>query len=106
MRRLPSFRIVAKDDLKKMFFFGWGMQLFGFIFVSRGNRDKDLSNLTTSVEHHLRDPGPGLTLLLFPEGTDLAKSNVERGIKYAQEKGLPIYHEVLLGRAHVRKCFW
>jgi hypothetical protein len=40
------------------------------------------------------------TLLLFPEGTDLSASNVEKSRKFAESKGITPTHYVL----QVRQC--
>mmetsp|Transcript_38836 Transcript_38836/g.107931 ORF Transcript_38836/g.107931 Transcript_38836/m.107931 type:complete len:232 (+) Transcript_38836:3-698(+) len=47
------------------------------------------------VSHHSREPGEPMTLLLFPEGTDLSPHNLLLSQAFAKEKGLRVYEEVL-----------
>jgi len=95
LNRLGSLKIVLKDSLKSAPGVGWAMQFFGFIFLSRRNRETDLATLQTAVSYQCREPGAGMTLLIFPEGTDLSSSNLEKSQKFAREKGLEVYAEVL-----------
>lgn len=94
-KRLASLKIVLKDSLKKVPGFGWAMQCFGFAFLSRSRREGDLELLREVAAHHCQEPGPGLTYLLFPEGTDLSESNVQKSHEFSKSKGLPEFNEVL-----------
>eukprot|EP00405_Crypthecodinium_cohnii_P006269 CAMPEP_0194780182 /NCGR_PEP_ID=MMETSP0323_2-20130528/72982_1 /TAXON_ID=2866 ORGANISM="Crypthecodinium cohnii, Strain Seligo" /NCGR_SAMPLE_ID=MMETSP0323_2 /ASSEMBLY_ACC=CAM_ASM_000346 /LENGTH=299 /DNA_ID=CAMNT_0039718081 /DNA_START=51 /DNA_END=946 /DNA_ORIENTATION=- len=93
--RLGSLKIVMKDSLKKVPFFGWAMQHFGFTFLSRKNRDHDLATLKWSSSYQSHEPGSRMTMLIFPEGTDLSSSNLEKSKAFATKAGLPVYREVL-----------
>ncbi|RNF13178.1 acetyltransferase [Trypanosoma conorhini] len=89
---LRTLRIVLKDGLKRIPVFGWSMQVFRYIFLSRdwANDEATLRGLIA----HYRESG-GATIMLFPEGTDLSASNIAKANAYAAEHGLPCFHHVL-----------
>ena len=85
--RLPELKIVLKDSLRKAPGFGWAMQCNAYPFLSRKDRAKDLRSLRQvsflGVEK--------LAMLLFPEGTDLSDSNLEKSHAHAEKEGLSKY---------------
>lgn len=93
--RIGSMKIALRNDMKMWPGCGWAMQCFGFVFLSRRNREADLVTLANAAKHHCKEKGPGLTLMLFPEGTDLSPSNIKKNHEFAKEKGLELYNEVL-----------
>ena len=119
---LGSLRIVLKWGLKKVPGFGWGCQMFGFLFLRRVWAKDQVCTLAAPAcaTHHLvlsvahlarcvfaiqehighyiatleqqRSP---YALLLFPEGTDLSDENKQRGHVFAESRGLQLYNYVL-----------
>lgn len=89
-------RFILKDSLRSVPFFGWGMQLFMFIFLRR-KREGDLPHISKMISYLVRT-GARPTVFLFPEGTDLSDSNKERSNAYAREKQLPPMEYVLYPR--------
>lgn len=77
-------RILLKSSLKAVPFFGWAMQSFLFIFIDRGsqNRDRDLGLIRRICSYLSLDRRAPNTLILFPEGTDLSDSNLEKDRKW------------------------
>jgi lysocardiolipin and lysophospholipid acyltransferase len=93
-----AFKIVLKEGLRNAPFFGWATQAFLFLFLKRNDRDGDLAALQGGIEHCVHHDDR-YALLLFPEGTDLSKSNVEKDAAYAGTRGLATYRHVLHPRA-------
>jgi len=60
-----SFRFVAKQELRKIPFFGWAMAVGGHIFIDRFNHEKALGSLQVAGAR-IRS---GTNVILFPEGT-------------------------------------
>ncbi|EOD19916.1 hypothetical protein EMIHUDRAFT_224889 [Emiliania huxleyi CCMP1516] len=80
-------KIALKDSLRRAPLFGWAMQAFLFVFLSRRDRDADLGTLRSVLSycaHGLREP---TAFLLFPEGTDLSASNLEKSREWAAKRG-------------------
>lgn len=86
-------RFVLKGDLKQLPVLGWCMEIFRYLFLSRSwesdevyiRRMIDLYNATSDTP----------VILIFPEGTDLSPSNIERSQAFAAKTGLPKFHHVL-----------
>ncbi|KAH9599387.1 Phospholipid/glycerol acyltransferase [Trypanosoma melophagium] len=87
-----ALRIVLKSELSRIPVFGWAMQFFRYIFLTR-KWTQDEERMREMIE--LYKSSGGSTILIFPEGTDLSKSNVEKSNAYAAQNGLPIFHHVL-----------
>jgi lysocardiolipin and lysophospholipid acyltransferase len=99
--------IILKESLKHIPILGWGMRLFGFIFLSRKwSTDKE------RFQHRLRKlsrshSGPlsgskGLDpmwLLIFPEGTNLSKNGRAASKKWAEKNQMDDLRHVLLPRS-------
>lgn len=93
MGRLDGLKIVLKDSLRKIPGFGWATQCFGFAFMSRRDRTADLATLRTVAKCC---GGRGsLAMLIFPEGTDLSESNIEKDRAFADKQGIKHYSQVL-----------
>lgn len=84
--RLPDLKIVLKDTLRVAPGFGWAMQCNAYPFVCRKDRNADLETLRRTS--FLGDP---LAMLLFPEGTDLSDSNLQKSHAHAEKEGLSKY---------------
>jgi len=97
--RAGSLRIILKGSLKAAPFFGWAMQAFQFIFLSRKDRTADMGQISSTLAylaHTLEEP---TTLLLFPEGTDLHAPAIAKSHAYADANGLRRYEHVLQPRS-------
>jgi len=97
-RTAGRLKIALKAGLRAAPAFGWAMQAFLFVFLSRANREHDLSRLSRLLEHCVKRRD-ALTFLLFPEGTDLSPSNVALSHAHAAKSGLARLDHVLVPRA-------
>ena len=78
-----KFKVILKNSLKNIPFYGWAMQLLMFIFLTR-DRNKDVHHITNTIDY-LMEFEKNPCLLLFPEGTDLSDSNIEKANQYARD---------------------
>ena len=92
--QLGSLKIALKDSLRAAPFFGWAMQAFLFVFLCRRDRDADLQRLSSTLDHCAAHGDP-IAFLLFPEGTDLSPSNLEKDARYATAHGKRPYAHLL-----------
>lgn len=99
--------IILKESLKYIPVLGWGMMLYGFIFLSRKwSTDKErfqhrLRKLSTSHSGPLSgsnglDP---MWLLIFPEGTNLSKNGRASSKKWAEKNQIEDLRHALLPRS-------
>ncbi|KAG3132398.1 hypothetical protein PI126_g19661 [Phytophthora idaei] len=108
-RTLHQLRIVLKAPLRRIPIFGWAMQHFIFIFLARPSAGyklrlpsyindcayvmqqrrwaDDQVNLRKLLPF-LTSTEPKASYLLFPEGTDLSESNLEKSAAFAEKNGL------------------
>ena len=98
MRWLRALTIMLKGPLKKVPLFGWACQAFHFIFLSRNDRQGDLSTIEQVCQHLVALGGDPPVVLCFPEGTDLSPENVMRSKAFAASKGLPVMEHLLSPR--------
>jgi 1-acyl-sn-glycerol-3-phosphate acyltransferase len=85
--------IILKDSLRTAPIFGWLMQLGLYIFLKR-SRENDLPHISKMLTY-IASLGTVPSLLLFPEGTDLSESNLQKSNRFATENNLPQYQQVL-----------
>lgn len=89
--------IILKESLKKIPIIGWGMQFSQFIFLKRNwERDRDHMAQALGRLNKLADP---MWLLIFPEGTNLARSTRERSAKWAAKNKMKDMRHCLLPRS-------
>lgn len=88
-----SLRIVLKDRLRQVPFFGLVMEHYRFLFLSR-SWENDEAYIKGMVDYYKRT-GESVTILIFVEGSDLSPSNVEKSQEYAKKAGLPVFTHVL-----------
>jgi 1-acyl-sn-glycerol-3-phosphate acyltransferase len=93
MNFLSNFKVILKNALRNVPIFGWLMQLGMYIFLER-HRDKDVPHIS-KVLSYLLHLGSRPSILIFPEGTDLSESNVEKSNLYAKENNLSPFYYVL-----------
>jgi len=86
-------KIILKDSLKKIPFFGWGMQHFCFLFLRR-SWEQDERYMSDTLLHFAKRQYP-IQLLIFPEGTDLSDVNRKKSSEFAEKNNLVKYNEVL-----------
>jgi lysocardiolipin and lysophospholipid acyltransferase len=100
LRSNDKLRFILKDSLRAFPFFGWVMQQMMCIFLSRkrDNREAELSHIQ-SIVNYLLGSGGRPSLLLFPEGTDLAPEAIVKSHAFAKAHELPELNYVLYPRA-------
>jgi lysocardiolipin and lysophospholipid acyltransferase len=94
-----NLKVALKDSLRAAPFFGWAMQAFLFVFLSRHSRQHDLAEIRRMLRyivHTLHEP---VTFLLFPEGTDLSPSNLDKARAWAAAQSLPPFEHLLQPRS-------
>jgi 1-acyl-sn-glycerol-3-phosphate acyltransferase len=74
--------IILKESLKNVPIVGWGAQFYNFIFLSR-NWERDIKPFGSRLDK-LSNSNP-MWLLIFPEGTNLAKETRERSKAWADK---------------------
>ena len=84
---LAELKIILKAGLRSVPFLGWAMQCFHYIFLKR-NREEDIAALRNSVGHLCRQKACPPCFLIFPEGTDLSPSNIEKSNTWGESRGL------------------
>ncbi|KAG5508224.1 hypothetical protein JKF63_05480 [Porcisia hertigi] len=90
---IRNIRYVMKGGLKRLPVLGWSMELFRYLFLSR-NWESDKVYLQRMVDfYHATSDTP--VIFIYPEGTDLSLSNIERSQAYAASVGLPKFYHVL-----------
>lgn len=95
---LGHLRIVLKEGLKQLPGYGWGMQCFAYIYLARSGKGSDLDWMSRVLRIYNR-MAEGTNLLIFPEGTDLSKHNLERSRAFCASKGVsPPFERVLYPR--------
>lgn len=82
-------RVILKDSLRSVPFFGWCMQMLLYIFLTRKNKDGDISHITRTLNYLSLTSNTPPSILIFPEGTDLSPSNVVKSHNFAKSKSLP-----------------
>jgi 1-acyl-sn-glycerol-3-phosphate acyltransferase len=97
-----ALKIVPKAALSKLPMFGWCMQAFRFLFLSRSSTEGDLATIRAAARCYVAEPNSadhGVAVLLFPEGTDLSKVHLEKSHAFCKKEGLPLWNYVLAPRA-------
>jgi lysocardiolipin and lysophospholipid acyltransferase len=94
---LHALKIVLKDELSKAPLFGWAMQFFRFIFMTR-KWDRDAATIKSAIKYYKAFDERTL-LLIFPEGTDLHPAAVKRSDEFAEKNKLPVFKHVLHPRS-------
>ncbi|KAG5481551.1 hypothetical protein LSCM1_05571 [Leishmania martiniquensis] len=86
-------RYVLKADLKHLPVLGWAMELFRYLFLSR-NWESDKLYIKRMIDFYNATSDTPV-ILIYPEGTDLSPSNIQRSQAYAEKAGLPKFYHVL-----------
>ncbi|CAO3632226.1 unnamed protein product [Cunninghamella blakesleeana] len=90
-------KIMLKNSLKYLPFFGQGMQLIDFIFMKRRLVD-DKDNIIRNLERSKKGNWP-MWLVLFPEGTVISKEMREKSQAFAQKNNMEDNLYTLLPRS-------
>uniref|UniRef100_A0A5K3EZB1 PlsC domain-containing protein n=1 Tax=Mesocestoides corti TaxID=53468 RepID=A0A5K3EZB1_MESCO len=86
-------KIVLKQELAGLPGVGWAMQLDSFIFLRR-KIAVDQARIDQALEYLLSLEGRA-HVLIFPEGTNLEPSTIEKSDRYAEKMGLPKHRYTL-----------
>jgi 1-acyl-sn-glycerol-3-phosphate acyltransferase len=89
-----STRVLLKEQLRKVPIYSWAWQAAQYVFLKRHDKEKDVAWIHTVLECWKKSGVPA-SWLLFPEGTDMSESNVERSQAFARERGLQVYHHII-----------
>jgi 1-acyl-sn-glycerol-3-phosphate acyltransferase len=89
--------IILKESLKNVPIIGWGAQFYNFIFLSR-KWEADKKQFQAHLDT-LNKPTDPMWLLIFPEGTNLAKSTREASKRWADKSGVQDMKHQLLPRS-------
>ncbi|BFZ54147.1 hypothetical protein PYCC9005_001179 [Savitreella phatthalungensis] len=89
--------IVLKDSLKWIPLIGWGMQLYGFVFMAR-SWEQDRPRLQYRLGKLEAERDLPMWFLLYPEGTNMSNNTRPRAQAYAKKTGAPYFEHVLLPR--------
>jgi lysocardiolipin and lysophospholipid acyltransferase len=92
-----ALKIVLKDELSRIPLFGWAMQTFRFIFMSR-KFAVDEERMKTAVNYY-QATQERTFLLIFPEGTDLHPGAIAKGKEFAEKMKIAVYTHVLHPRS-------
>lgn len=90
--------ILLKESLKNIPIWGWGMQGYKFIFLSRkwAKDEKIIADASQTIARNNDWPA---WILLFPEGTTLSRNGVAGTTRYAQKTGKTVPNHLLLPRS-------
>lgn len=96
-KMIGNCRYFAKDSIKYMPFFGWGMYLAGFIFLKR-NWAKDQKHINSTFETLTKNQLP-VHLISYLEGTRVNPQKIIQSHEYAKKNNLPLLNYTLLPRS-------
>ncbi|KAH7242257.1 acyltransferase-domain-containing protein [Fusarium tricinctum] len=98
--------IILKESLKRIPFVGWGMQFYGFIFMSRkmaSDRPRMAYRLKKLKQRKVDPNGKSymdpMWLLLFPEGTNLSNNGRRKSAAWAAKNDLKDPEHVMIPRS-------
>ncbi|KAF2427187.1 acyltransferase-domain-containing protein [Tothia fuscella] len=89
--------IILKESLKNIPIVGWGAQFYNFIFLSR-KWETDQKQFKAHLDA-LNNPDDPMWLLIFPEGTNLAKGTKEKSAEWAKKTDVQDMKHQLLPRS-------
>lgn len=95
--------IILKESLRNIPIIGWSAQFYNFIFLSR-HWEQDQRTFKKHLDK-LNKPNDPMWLIIFPEGTNLAKGTREKSKKWAEKNGLQdMKHQLLPRSTGLRFC--
>ena len=96
-----SWRFVAKRELTRIPFFGWGLVAAGHIVIDRRDNERSVRSLKRAAE----SVRSGVSVIVFPEGTRSATGKVgsfkSGGFHLAIEAGVPILPATVSGSRRI-----
>eukprot|EP00835_Amoeboradix_gromovi_P002979 NODE_183_length_15731_cov_0.226778.p5 type:complete len:306 gc:universal NODE_183_length_15731_cov_0.226778:6888-7805(+) len=92
---LGYLRYFAKDALKYVPLFGWGMWIMGMIFVKRNNGDIALIQKQFAQFEKCKDP---VYIVSFLEGTRKSPLKLKQSQEYCKTRNLPVLKNLLFPR--------
>jgi 1-acyl-sn-glycerol-3-phosphate acyltransferase len=95
-QRLGDMKWFVKDIIKWVPGVGWGLLFLDSLFVKR-DWAADRASIDRTFASIIRGRVP-LWLMLFPEGTRITRSKLERSQAFARERGLPVLRHLLTPR--------
>ncbi|MGH0037601.1 MAG: lysophospholipid acyltransferase family protein [Myxococcota bacterium] len=94
-------RFVAKRELVRVPFFGWGLALGGHVIIDRSDHDQAVRSLEAAAD---RIRG-GTNVIIFPEGTRSESGELQEfksgGFHLAVQAGVPIIPVSVSGSRHI-----
>jgi len=94
--RTGNVKILLKKEVRKMPVFGWGCELFGFIFLER-DWTKDKQVMEDALTEFAKQDEP-LWLFIFVEGTVMNERSLKKTQAFAKEHDRPHLEHLLLPR--------
>jgi len=92
----PDQRVILKDALRSVPIYGWCMQIMMYIFLTRKKENNtDIPHISNMITYLIKSSPKKPSLLLFPEGTDLSNSNIDKNNDYARKNNLKETYHVL-----------
>lgn len=101
LHRLSALKIASWEEVSKIPFIGWLLQIFSFPTLCGRDKVRDLATLRNTVEYLTGIQHPvGVSLVLFPEGAAVTDFKaLEKSHRYAQILGIsPKWNHVLIPR--------
>jgi 1-acyl-sn-glycerol-3-phosphate acyltransferase len=96
-----SFRFVAKHELTRIPFFGWGLLAGGHVVIDRRDHDRAVSSLKRAAER----VRTGTSVIVFPEGTRSKTGDLRAfksgGFHLAIQAGVPILPIAISGSRRI-----
>ncbi|ORY05421.1 1-acylglycerol-3-phosphate acyltransferase [Basidiobolus meristosporus CBS 931.73] len=93
---LPYCKYFAKDSLKYIPFFGWGMWIMGMLFIKR-NWMKDQTRIMNTFARFKAISAP-VWVVSFLEGSRISASKLAKAQVFAAERGLHVPRNILVPR--------
>eukprot|EP01104_Vermistella_antarctica_P009490 TRINITY_DN2442_c0_g1_i2.p1 TRINITY_DN2442_c0_g1~~TRINITY_DN2442_c0_g1_i2.p1 ORF type:complete len:353 (+),score=51.34 TRINITY_DN2442_c0_g1_i2:151-1209(+) len=90
-------KFFAKEILKHLPGFGWGMRLLSYIFLKR-NWTKDADSIRAVFAHILSNRHLPYWIVIFAEGTRLTAKNMKESQEFCKKTGRPVLHNLLYPR--------
>ena len=102
MRGIPRpLYFLAKKELKKIPFLGWGMSAIGMIFIDRSNRTAAIESMKKAGNQIKR----GKSIVTFPEGTRTSSKEMiafkKGAFHLAKSQGIPLVPVAIIGTEKV-----
>ena len=101
LHRLSALKIATWEEISRLPFVGWLVQVFLFPVVCGRDKVRDLATIRNTVEYLTGIQHPmGVTMGVFPEGATVSDpSAIEKSQRYSEIMGIsPVWKHVLIPR--------